>query len=228
MSSEPRLYLRQLEVGPMQNFVYLIGDREKRECVVVDAAWDIDAIVDCAQRDDMKIVAGLVTHFHPDHLGGAMMGMEIQGAAELIAKLPVKIHLHKSEAPFANRIAGLSSSDMVLTEAGDVTRAGDLEIKFLHTPGHTPGSQCFLVDGNLVSGDTLFIGSCGRVDLPGSSPEDLFHSLNDTLKVLPPETVLFPGHNYSDRTTSTIGDERRRNPYMRFERLQDFLSVMGY
>lgn len=228
MSSEPRLYLRQLEVGPMQNFVYLIGDREKRECVVVDAAWDIDAIVDYAQRDDMKIVAGLVTHFHPDHLGGAMMGMEIQGAAELIAKLPVKIHLHKSEAPFANRIAGLSNSDMVLTEAGDVTRAGDLEIKFLHTPGHTPGSQCFLVDGNLVSGDTLFIGSCGRVDLPGSSPEDLFHSLNDTLKVLPPETVLFPGHNYSDRTTSTIGDERRRNPYMRFERLQDFLSVMGY
>lgn len=228
MSTEPRLYLRQLEVGPMQNFVYLVGDREKRECVVIDAAWDIDAIVDAALRDDMKIVAGLVTHFHPDHLGGAMMGMEIQGAAELIAKLPVKIHLHKSEAPFANRIAGLSNSDMVLTEAGDVTKAGDLEIKFLHTPGHTPGSQCFLVDGNLVSGDTLFIGSCGRVDLPGSSPEELFHSLNDTLKVLPPETVLYPGHNYSDRTTSTIGDERRRNPYMRFERLQDFLSVMGY
>lgn len=228
MSTEPRLYLRQLEVGPMQNFVYLVGDREKRECVVIDAAWDIDAIVDYAQRDDMKIVAGLVTHFHPDHLGGAMMGMEIQGAAELLAKLPVKIHLHKSEAPFANRIAGLSDSDMVLTEAGDVTKVGDLEIKFLHTPGHTPGSQCFLVDGNLVSGDTLFIGSCGRVDLPGSSPEDLFHSLNGTLKVLPPETVLFPGHNYSDRTTSTIGDERRRNPYMRFERLQDFLSVMGY
>ena len=228
MSTEPRLYLRQLEVGPMQNFVYLVGDREKRECVVIDAAWDIDAIVDYAQRDDMKIVAGLVTHFHPDHLGGAMMGMEIQGAAELLAKLPVKIHLHKSEAPFANRIAGLSNSDMVLTEAGDVTKAGDLEIKFLHTPGHTPGSQCFLVDGNLVSGDTLFIGSCGRVDLPGSSPEELFHSLNDTLKVLPPETVLYPGHNYSDRTTSTIGDERRRNPYMRFERLQDFLSVMGY
>lgn len=228
MAAQSRLYLRQLEVGPMQNFVYLIGDTEKREAVVIDAAWDIDAIVDVAQKDDMKIVAGLVTHFHPDHLGGAMMGMEIQGAAELIAKLPVKIHLHKSEAPFANRIAGLADSDMVLTEAGDTLKVGDLEVKFLHTPGHTPGSQCFLVDGKLVSGDTLFIGSCGRVDLPGSSPEQLFHSLNGTLKVLPADTVLYPGHNYSERTTSTIGEEARRNPYMRFERLQDFLSVMGY
>ena len=107
-------------------------------------------------------------------------------------------------------------------------QVGDLEVKFLHTPGHTPGSQCFLVDGNLVSGDTLFIGSCGRVDLPGSSPEDLFHSLNGTLKALPSDTVLYPGHNYADRTTSTIADERKQNPYMRFERLEDFLSVMGY
>lgn len=228
MAPESRLYLRQLPVGPMQNFVYLIGDTTKRECVVVDAAWDVDHIVAEAERDDMKIVAGLVTHFHPDHLGGAMMGMEIQGAAELIGKLPVKIHLHKSEAPFARRVAGLSDSDMVLTEAGDTVKVGDLEVKFLHTPGHTPGSQCFLVDGNLVSGDTLFIGSCGRVDLPGSSPEDLFHSLNGTLKALPPDTVLYPGHDYAERTSSTIGDERRRNPYMRFDRLADFLSVMGY
>lgn len=228
MSETPRLYLRQLEVGPMQNFVYLIGDREKREAVVVDAAWDIDAIVEVAARDEMKIVAGLVTHFHPDHLGGSMMGMQIQGAAELLGKLPVKVYLHKSEGPFANRIAGLSDSDMVLTEAGDELRVGDLTVKFLHTPGHTPGSQCFLVDGNLVSGDTLFIGSCGRVDLPGSSPEDLFHSLNRTLKALPADTVLYPGHNYADRTTSTIGDETRRNPYMRFDRLQDFLAIMGY
>ncbi len=228
MSEASRLYLRQLEVGPMQNFVYLIGDREKREAVVVDAAWDIDAIIEVAERDEMKIVAGLVTHFHPDHLGGSMMGMQIQGAAELISKRPVKIYLHKSEGPYANRIAGLSDSDMVLTEGGDDLRVGDLNVKFLHTPGHTPGSQCFLVDGNLVSGDTLFIGSCGRVDLPGSSAEELFYSLNRTLKALPPETVLYPGHNYADRTTSTIGDEKRRNPYMRFERLQDFLAIMGY
>ena len=106
-------------------------------------------------------------------------------------------------------------------------RVGDLTIKFLHTPGHTPGSQCFLVDGNLVSGDTLFIGACGRADLPGSNAEDLWRSLNETLKVLPEQTVLFPGHNYSDRPTSTIGAESRTNPYLRI-RLDQFLSMMGH
>jgi len=223
-----RLYLKQIEVGPMQNFAYLVGDREKREAAIIDAAWDIDALIDVAERDGMKITAGLVTHFHPDHLGGSMMGMQITGAAELVGRLPVRIYLHKSEAPFAHRVSGLSDSDLVLTEGGDEVAIGDLKVKFLHTPGHTPGSQCFLVDGNLVSGDTLFIGSCGRVDLPGSNPEDLWRSLNQTLKVLPEDTVLFPGHNYSDRVTSTIGDERRHNPYMRFERLDEFLRIMGY
>lgn len=228
MTEASRLYLRQLEVGPMQNFVYLIGDREKREAVVVDAAWDIEEILRVLARDEMKLVAGLVTHFHPDHLGGAMMGMQIAGAAELVAKAPVKIHLHKSEGDYAKRISGLSDSDLVLTEGGDTIRAGDLEIRFLHTPGHTPGSQCFLVDGNLVSGDTLFIGSCGRVDLPGSSPEDLYRSLNETLKRLPPATVLYPGHNYASRRHSTIADESRTNPYLRFNRLDEFLRALGY
>ena len=211
----------------MQNYAYLIGDREKREAVIVDAAWDVDGLIEIAERDDMRVTAGLVTHFHPDHLGGSMMGMQITGAAELVGRLPVKIHMHKSEVPYASRIAGLAASDMVATEGGDDLRVGDVSIKFLHTPGHTPGSQCFLVDGKLVSGDTLFIGSCGRVDLPGSSPEDLWRSLTGTLKTLPPETVLYPGHNYSDRKTSTIGDEARTNPYMRFARMEDFLTMMG-
>jgi glyoxylase-like metal-dependent hydrolase (beta-lactamase superfamily II) len=226
--SADRLYLKQIEVGPMQNYAYLIGDREKREAVIVDAAWDVDGLIEIAERDDMRVTAGLVTHFHPDHLGGSMMGMQITGAAELIGRLPVKIHMHKTEVPYAARIAGLSPSDMVGTEGGDDLRVGDVSIKFLHTPGHTPGSQCFLVDGKLVSGDTLFIGSCGRVHLPGSSPEDLWRSLTSTLKTLPPETVLYPGHNYSDRKTSTIGDEARTNPYMRFARMEDFLTMMGY
>jgi len=226
--AEPRLYLRQIEIGPMQNYAYLVGDRQTHEAVVIDAAWDVPALIDVAQRDDMTIKAGLVTHFHPDHLGGSMMGMNITGAAELVGRLPVKIYIHKTEGPYAQRIAGLSPGDMVLTESGDDLRVGDLEVKFLHTPGHTPGSQCFLVNGNLISGDTLFIGSCGRVDLPGSSPEDLYRSLNEKLKALPEDTVLYPGHNYADRPTSTIGNEKARNPYMRFSRLDDFLSMMGY
>ncbi len=228
MNAEPRLYLRQLEVGPMQNFVYLIGDRERRQAVVVDAAWDVDGILQVAESDGFEIVAGLVTHFHPDHLGGSLMGTQIAGAAELVARRPVKIHLHKTELPYVARLSGLSASDVVPTEGGDTLRVGDLEIRFLHTPGHTPGSQCFLVDGRLVSGDTLFIGACGRVDLPGSSPEDLYRSLNDVLRRLPEETVLYPGHNYASRTTSTIGEEARSNPYLRFGRLEDFLRALGY
>lgn len=228
MSNESRLYLKQIEVGPMQNYAYLVGDRETREAVIIDAAWDIEGLVGIAEKDDMKITAGLVTHFHPDHLGGSMMGMDIIGAAELVGKLPIKIYLHKSEGSYAQKVSGLSASDMVLTEGGDDITVGEIPIKFLHTPGHTPGSQCFLVGGHLVSGDTLFIGSCGRVDLPGSSPEDLWRSLTNVLKVLPEETILFPGHNYSDRTQSTIGDEARSNPYMRFGKLEDFLNVMGY
>jgi glyoxylase-like metal-dependent hydrolase (beta-lactamase superfamily II) len=226
VTAEPRIYLRQVEVGPMQNFAYLVGDREKRECAIIDAAWNVEGLVELAERDGMKITSALVTHFHPDHLGGSMMGQSIAGAAELVGLLPVKVWMHKTEVPFANRVSGLSNSDIVPTEGGDEVRVGDVSIKFLHTPGHTPGSQCFLVDGNLVSGDTLFIGACGRCDLPGSDPEDLWRSLNETLRALPEETVLFPGHNYADRTTSTIGAESRTNPYMRL-RLDQFLSMMG-
>lgn len=228
MAEPSRLYLRQIEIGPMQNYAYLVGDTEKHECVVVDAAWNVDELLALADHDDMKVVAGLVTHFHPDHLGGRMMGMEIAGASELVAQRPVKIHIHKQEAPYVKQVCGLSDSDMVKTEGGDEIRVGDLTIRFLHTPGHTPGSQCFLVDGKLVSGDTLFIDACGRVDLPGSSAEDLFRSLDGVLKALPDDTVLFPGHNYSDRSTATMAEVKRRNPYLRFSRLEDFLRGMGY
>ena len=227
MADDSRLYLRQIEIGPMQNYAYLIGDRQTRDAVVIDAAWDVPALIEQAERDDMTIRAGLVTHFHPDHLGGSMMGMNISGAAELIGRLPVKIYLHKTEAPYAQKIAGLSPSDMVTTEGGDDIAVGELKIKFLHTPGHTPGSQCFLVDGALISGDTLFIGSCGRIDLPGSNPEDMYRSLTQVLAALPDETVLYPGHNYADRPRSTIGDEKRTNMTMRFHNLKDFLAMMG-
>lgn len=223
------LYLKQLQVGPMQNYVYLIGDSETRKAVAVDPAWEVDAILDELNRDDMKLESVLITHFHPDHLGGSMMGFDIQGATELLARgHDIKIHIHKDEADYVPRVCGLSRSDLTLTESGDDLVVGSQRIQFLHTPGHTPGSQCFLVNGNLISGDTLFIGGCGRVDLPGSDPAQMYDSLTNKLKALPEDTVLYPGHNYSAETTSTIGQEKRTNPYMRFARLEDFLGVMGY
>jgi glyoxylase-like metal-dependent hydrolase (beta-lactamase superfamily II) len=223
---EGTIYLKQLELGPMQNFVYLVGDPAARECVVVDPAWEIDTIVDTAQADDMRIVGALVTHTHQDHVGGSLaswgMPGRIPGVEELLARVPAKVYVHKAEREF---LRGLGS-DLVKVDNHDTLAVGRLTLTFLHTPGHTPGSQCFLVDGRLISGDTLFINSCGRTDLPGSDPSEMYYSLTQRLAALPDDTVLYPGHNYGG-ASSTIGAQKRENPFMRFASLGDFLRVMG-
>jgi hydroxyacylglutathione hydrolase len=216
------LYLKQLELGPMRNFVYLIGDPATRECIVVDPAWEIDAILAAAAGDGMRITGVLVTHTHQDHVGGHLFGVDIPGVAELLEKTPAKVYVHKAEREF---LRGLGS-DLVTVEGGGTLGVGRVTVTFVHTPGHTPGSQCFLVDGRLISGDTLFIRSCGRTDLPGSDPKEMYYSLTQRLGALPDDTVVFPGHNYGG-TVTTIGDEKRQNPMMRFPSMGDFLRVMG-
>jgi len=232
MSTETDLYFRQLALGEMANLVYLVGSRSARECVVVDPAWNIEGILEVAAEDDMKLVGALATHYHQDHIGGSIFGMQIEGLAELQARCPVPVHVNKHEAEGTAKISGLSARDIVAHEGGDVIELGGVRIKLLHTPGHTPGSQCFLVDeaatpGALVSGDTLFLGSCGRVDLPGASPEDMYRSLNETLRRLPDETWLFPGHLYSQEAHSTMGEQKRTNPFLRVASLEQFLGFMG-
>jgi len=211
----------------MANFVYLIGDTHTHKAAVVDPAWDVDAILEFARKEGYEIDKILITHYHPDHLGGSMMGTSVQGAADLIGKIEAKVYVNKAEAEGTKRVAGLSDSDLVAVEAGDVFKVGEIPVKFLHTPGHTPGSQCFLVEGNLISGDTLFVGSCGRVDLPGSDPKAMYYSLNHTLTNLDDATVVYPGHAYSSDSSTTIGNQKRHNMYMRFPTLDDFLDAMG-
>jgi hydroxyacylglutathione hydrolase len=218
------LYFQQLEMGPMQNFVYLIGSTETRKVAVVDAAWEIDRILRIAAADDMEITHAFVTHTHPDHVGGRFAGVEIEGVTELLSKCKAKVVVHKAEAEF---LKGLSPSDIIKAESGDKIDVGGVEIQLLHTPGHTPGSQCFLVDNRIVSGDTLFIGACGRVDLPGSNPEQMYYSLTQKLMALPDDTVLFPGHNYAAQSQATLGEQKETNPYLRFTSLKQFLSAMG-
>jgi len=222
------IYLRQVLVGPMANYIYLVGDLEKREAMIVDPAWDIPALLDILDADGMKLTGALVTHYHPDHIGGDLMGHTIPGVPELLEKRPVKIYMHKEEVPWVKQVLGVESSDFVPVDGETTVNVGDVPVRIIHTPGHTPGSQCFLAGNNLISGDTLFIGSCGRVDLPGSNPEDLYYSLNQKLKKLPDDTVLYPGHNYSSESSSTIGQEKRTNAFMRFESVNDFLRMMGH
>jgi hydroxyacylglutathione hydrolase len=222
-----RLILHQAQVGPMANYVYLIGDPVTRKAAVVDPAWDVNQILAWAERHGLQIEHILITHYHPDHLGGSMMGMTIEGAARMLERVKARVYVNKAEAEGTRKVSGLGESDLVKMDAGDTLQLGDLTIRFLHTPGHTPGSQCFLVEGNLVSGDTLFVNSCGRVDLPGSDPEAMYYSLNQTLRNLPDATVVYPGHAYSSESSTTIGAQKRTNMYLRFPTLDDFLDAMG-
>ena len=230
--TESDLYFCQAAVGEMANFAYIVGSRSAREAMIVDPAWDVDFLLDTAENDGMKIVGALVTHYHQDHVGGSLFGHSIQGLDRLMERNPCEIHVNKHEADGLVKVTGVSQSDLVQHEGGDIVELGGVRTRLLHTPGHTPGSQCFLVEeasrpGHLVSGDTLFLGSCGRVDLPGSNPEDMYHSLNGTLKHLPDETILYPGHLYSADPQSTMGEQKQSNPFLRVTSLEMFLSFMG-
>lgn len=218
------LYLRQLLVGrdvgkgdpagtQMQNFVYLVGDRARGECFVVDAAWDVDGVVAVASADGMKITGALVTHYHPDHVGGAMFGLSVPGLARLLELGACPVHVHKLEADGVKKVTGLSESDLVRHEGNDRVKVGEVEIELLHTPGHTPGSQCFRVHDALVSGDTLFLQGCGRVDLPGGDPAEMQRTLGERLSRLPDELVLYPGHAYGGEH-APLSVVRRTNPHL--------------
>jgi glyoxylase-like metal-dependent hydrolase (beta-lactamase superfamily II) len=211
VSESSDLYFRQVAVGPMQNFIYLIGSQRTRECMVVDPAWTTQGIVELAEKDGMKITGALVTHYHPDHVGGNMGMFRVPGGiAELIGEVDARIHVNKHEADGLIRITGVSESDLVRHDSGDLVEIGDVSVELIHTPGHTPGSQCFLVRDHLVTGDTLFVNGCGRVDLPGGDAMQLRDSLRQLAK-LPEGVTVCPGHDYGDRPTSTIGEQRQGN-----------------
>jgi hydroxyacylglutathione hydrolase len=222
--AEPKddtLYFRQLLSGrdfatddqvarQMVNFVYAIGDRATGECVLVDPAYDPGGLVDTVAADGMRVVGVLATHYHPDHVGGSMMGYSIDGVAGLLDRVSCPVHVQRDEVPWVTRTTGVSDDQLVGHDSGDIVRVGDVEIELVHTPGHTPGSQCFLVRGKLVSGDTLFLDGCGRTDLPGSDPQLLVESLKRLSKV-DDDVILYPGHRYSIASSAAMSSVKESN-----------------
>ncbi len=237
-SDAGRLYFRQLLSGrdfahrdpvarQMVNFVYAVGDRETGAALLVDPAYAVGDLLDVLEADGMRCVGVLGTHYHPDHLGGPLAGWHVEGAADLLERVQVPIHVQRDEVPWVERATGVTADHLVAHDSGDVVTVGDVSIELVHTPGHTPGSQCFMVDGRLVSGDTLFLDGCGRTDLPGSDPEAMYESLTTRLASVPDDTVVFPGHLYSAEPSATMGETRRTNYVFRPRSAAEWLTMFG-
>ena len=212
--TEAPLYLKQLELGPMQNFIYLLGDPAAREAAVVDPGWEAPKIVAAADADGYRITKVFLTHSHFDH---------VMGLGQLLSAVDVPVYVHEDELPFLD----FDRSNLKTIRHGETVDVGRVPVQLIHTPGHTPGSQCLLAHGRLLSGDTLFIRACGRCDLPGGDPAKLYESLHHTLKKLDDGTIVLPGHNYASEPTSTIGDEKQQNPFLKIPTEQEFLRLVG-
>ena len=236
--ADDRLYFRQLLSGrdfattdplarQMVNFVYLIGDRETGQAVVIDPAYGIKDLLGILDEDGMTLTGALATHYHPDHVGGEMAGYSIAGVAELLRLRPVPIHVQADEAEWVKRVTGADDSDLVTHASGDVVQAGAIPIELIHTPGHTPGSQCFLVDNRLVAGDTLFLEGCGRTDLPGGDPRALYESLTQKLAKVPDDATLYPGHLYSPEPSQSMGETRQFNFVFKPKTEEQWLAMFG-
>ena len=213
--TEQTIYFKQLELGPMQNFIYLVGDPKTREAAVVDPGWEVPSILQAAERDGYRITKAFVTHHHFDH---------VMGLGELLKAADIPVYVHRQDAPLVK----VEPGSLKPVSGGETIDVGGVTVQLLHTPGHTPGSVCLLVNGRLLSGDTLFINGCGRCDLPGGNPREMFDSLSKKLKRLDDGTVLYPGHNYADRPSIPLGEEKRTNPFLAASTQDDFLRLTGF
>ena len=244
---DDRLYFRQLLAGrdfarsdpiarQMVNFAYLIGDRETGEALAVDPAYAPGDLVDLLAADGMRLTGVLATHYNPDHVGGDMMGFSIVGLPALLELVDVPVHVQADEARLVTAVTGVTDA-LVAHGHGDVVSVGAVDIELIHTPGHTPGSQCFLVDGCLpggrgvspllIAGDTLFLEGCGRTDLPGGDPEALYDSLTQRLAKVSDDTVLYPGHLYAADPSATMGETRARNYVFRPRNAAEWMAMFG-
>lgn len=233
-----RLYLRQLLSGrdfaredavarQMVNFAYAIGDRERGEAILVDPAYSPGEILELVAGDGLRVVGVLLTHYHADHAGGPLFGARVAGVAELLGLVSVPVHVQRDEVPFVEATTGLGPGELVAHLPGDTLEVGELRVQLVHTPGHTPGSQCLLVEERLVTGDTLFLEGCGRTDLPGGDAGALHESIVQRIGALPDGTLVLPGHAYSPAPSAELGALRRTNPVLVPRARAEWLAAFG-
>ncbi len=213
MKNQQKTYtIHSMELGPMENFVYLIHDHATDTAAIVDPAWEVNKVLDFADTEGIRITDVLLTHSHHDHINGLQQTLEHSDA---------KVHLLKPEAVFW----GASLNKPVLHHGGEEIMIGESPVKLLHTPGHTPGSACYHIGSDLIAGDTLFVFGCGRCDLAGGNPEEMFHTLKKMKAELPSTTLLHPGHNYAPQSpTSTMETQCSGNPFLHFDEPADFVK----
>ena len=212
------MFFKQIQVGPMQNFSYIIGDEKSREAAVVDAGWEIDKLIELAEKEKLKITKIILTHSHYDH---------IQKVDELAAKTKAAVYFHELDSESINKFIKNSGIKIIKLKNNDEIQVGNLKIKIIHTPGHTPGAICLLVENKLLTGDTLFVNAIGRTDLPGGDAIKLFESLQK-LKKLDDNVEVCPGHDYGEIPFSTIGGEKKTNPYFMCSTKEQFLNLLGF
>ncbi len=210
MSTENTL-IHALKLGPMDNFVYVIEDVASQRAAVVDPAWAVDRIAALVKTRQLNLTDILLTHSHHDH---------INGVNEVLSRYDARLHLLKQEY----RFWGQSLQSPALHHSNDSIALGSTAIEILHTPGHTPGSACYLIGDQLIAGDTMFVFGCGRCDLSGGDPEMMFDTLKRLKETLPDNTLIHPGHDYAVVPQATMAEQINGNPFMHFNKRDDFVK----
>jgi len=206
------MIFEQIQLGPMQNYSYIIADEDSKEAAVVDPAWDTGKVFEFAKENKLNIKAVLMTHTHYDHS---------QAVSKIVNSTNAIVYVHKTEI---SEIKNLGVEKIKTIGEGDSIDVGKIKIKVLHTPGHTPGSVCYLVKNKLITGDTLFIEGCGRVDLGGGDIKKMWQSI-ERIKNMDENIEIYPGHDYGSSNTSTIKQEKANNPYLKCSSFDEFSTV---